>query len=215
MTPIRTILTALIFTTLSAFARDAAKANEALLHATSPFEDIVEFALDKNDASIAKMLITADGNTAAVREALPAAALEQFNTLLAALHKAATDKAHHAVALNSVELFRVLIDNLDSASLKVPKEVSLLDYVGFKLHVLEAAPPPDWNEMRKTAADAGPWWDAIKSKLTDRKLGDAFNTTVRGLQQAAKTENLPMLHFAAQIDLDLVDLLEKHFEAKK
>ena len=100
----------------------------------------------------------------------------------------------------------MLIDNLHSASIKVPNEVSLLVYVGFKLHVLEAAPQPDLKEMRKTAAEAGPWWDAIKSKLTDRKLGDAFNTTVRGLQQAAKTENL---------DLDLVDLLEKHFEGKK
>ena len=76
MTPIRTILTAILLTTLSASARDAAKANEAQLHATSPFEGIVEFSLDKNDASIAKMLITADGNTAAVREGLPAVALE-------------------------------------------------------------------------------------------------------------------------------------------
>ena len=96
-----------------------------------------------------------------------------------------------------------------------PKEVSLLDYAGFKLHVLDAAPQPDWDAMRKIVTEAVAWWDATKSKVTDHKLRDAFNSTVRGMQQAARTENRPMLHFAAQMDLDLVDLLEKHFESKK
>ena len=97
----------------------------------------------------------------------------------------------------------------------MPKEVSLLDYAGFKLHVLAAAPKPDWESMRKTAADAVGWWDATKAKVSAKKLRDAMKTTVGGLQQAAKTENLPMLELAAQLDLDLVDLLEAHFEAKR
>ena len=112
-------------------------------------------------------------------------------------------------------MFRLLIDNLDAGKLKVPKEVSLLDYAGFKLHVLDAAPKPDWDAMRKTVADAVAWWDAMKSKVSDKKLRDAFNSTVRGMQQAASSENRPMLQYAAQMDLDLVDLLEKHFEGKK
>lgn len=33
-----------------------------------------------------------------------------------------------------------------------------------------------------------------------------------GLKQAIELKHLPMLNFAAQIDLDMVDLLESHFE---
>lgn len=198
-----------------AWARDAAKANETLLTASSPFEDMVDFALAKDDANIAKSLRAADGTTAAVRNALPAAAAAQFDTMLQTLHTAATAKEHHAVATGAVEVFRLLIDNLEASSLKVPKEVSLLDYAGLKLHVLSAAPQADWDAMRRTVAEASGWWTAIKLKVGDKGLRDAFNSTVLGLQEAGKVEHLPMLNFATQIDLDLVDLLEGYFEHKK
>jgi hypothetical protein len=218
MKPIKNILTLLTFLFMPlamAFARGAAKANETLLQASSPFEDMAEFALAGNDASITKSLAAADSAAAHVRDALPTAAHAQFDTLLQAIHKAATAREHHAVAANAVEVFRLLIDHLDAGSLKVPNEVSLLDYAGFKLHVLAAAPQPDWEAIRRTVKDAGAWWDAIESKVSDKGLHGAFHSTVVGLQQAGKTEHLPMLNFAAQMDLDLVDLLEGHFERKK
>ena len=199
----------------SAIARDAVKANETLLHATSPFEDMVGFALAKNSASVTKSLAKADSQAGGVKEALLPASVGEFERRLQELHKAAVDNEHYAVAVSGVAIFRLLIDNLDAGKLKVPKEVSLLDYAGFKLHVLDAAPKPDWDAMRKTVADAVTWWAATKSRVTEKGLRDAFNSTVRGLQQSAKTENLPMIHFAAQMDLDLVDMLENHFESKK
>jgi hypothetical protein len=198
----------------TANATDASKANETLLRATSPFEDMVEFALAKNDASITKSLVTADGHAVAVRDALPATASGQFDTLLQAIHKAAAAKHHHALAMSAVEVFRLFIDNLEAGSLKVPKEVSLLDCAGFRLRVLAAAPQPDWSGMRQTVEDAAKWWATTKPKVSDKALRDAFNSTVRGLQQAGQIEHLPMLNFAAQLDLDLVDLLEGYFARK-
>lgn len=209
------VVTFLVASLSFAAGRDASKANETLLRATSPFEDIVEVALAKNEAKISKLLATADGHATAIREALPPPATAQFDSLLQAIHKAANGKDHFAVAMSAVEVFRLLIDNLEAGGLKVPKEVSLLDYAGFKLHVLAAAPQPDWGAMRKTVDDAVAWWTTIKVKVSDKALRDSLNSTVRGLQQAGKTENLPMLHFAAQIDLDLVDLLENYFEQQK
>ena len=143
----KTTLIVIMFTfasLMAAIARDASKDNHTLLRASSPFEDMVEFALAKNDASITKSLTTADNAAAAVRDALPTTAAAQFDTLLQAIHKAVTAKEHHSVATSAVEVFHLLIDNLDASSLTVPKEVSLLDYAGFKLHVLAAAPQPDW-----------------------------------------------------------------------
>ncbi|MEY2411138.1 MAG: hypothetical protein QOF48_3808 [Verrucomicrobiota bacterium] len=209
------ILITFLASLMSCVARDASKANETLLRASSPFEDMVEFALARNDAGLNKSLTAADSAAAAVRDALPGTATTRFDTLLQSIHKAATAKEHYAVALSAVETFRLLIDNLDAGSLTVPKEVSLLDYAGFKLHVLAAAPQPDWGAMRRMVDDAAGWWTAIKPKVSDKSLRNAFTSTIRGLQQAGKAEHLPMLNFAAQMDLDLVDLLEGYFERKK
>jgi hypothetical protein len=97
----------------------------------------------------------------------------------------------------------------------VPKEVSLLDYAGFKLRVLAATPRPDWQDIRRTVGEAAGWWNAINSQVSTKGLRDAFGSVMRGLDEAAKLENLPMLRFAAQIDLDLVDLLEGALKPKR
>lgn len=68
--------------------------------------------------------------------------------------------------------------------------------------------------MRKVVAEAAGWWKTAKPKVSDKGLRDAVESTIRGMQQAVKIENLTMLHFAAQIDLDLVDVLEGYFEKK-
>jgi hypothetical protein len=194
--------------------QEGAKANETLLSATSPFEDMVEFALAKNFASVEKCLAKSEKHVASVKEALSPASVGEFERQIQTLHKVVAAKEHYAVAVCAVEIFRLLLDNLDAAKLKVPKEVSLLDFAGFKLHVLDAAPTPDWDGMRDVVAEAAGWWKTAKPKVSDKGLRDAVESTIRGMQQAVKTENLPMLHFAAQIDLDLVDVLEVYFEKK-
>ena len=52
------------------------------------------------------------------------------------------------------------------------------------------------------------WWITIESRVSQKGLRNAFGTSLRGLDDAAKLENVLMLRFAAQIELDLVDLLE-------
>lgn len=195
-------------------AHAASEVNQTLLRATSPFEDMVEQALAKNPAGVKTALDTADRSAASVKGVLSASAAGQFDHRLQAMHQAARHEAYSSVAANAVEIFRLLIDNLQADGLREPREVSLLDYAGFKLHVLAAADKPDWEAMRKTVAEAAGWWTAIKPKVSDAKLRDAVNTTIRGLETAAQAENLPMLKFAAQVDLDLVDLLESHFRSK-
>ena len=122
-----------------ASARDVNRDNKALLRATSPFEDLVEFGLTKNEAAISKSLTEADRRAAVIREVIGSSASGKFDELLAALHQATTDRDHSRLAMSAVEAFRLLIDNLKPQGLQVPKEVSLLDYAGFKLQVLGAA----------------------------------------------------------------------------
>ncbi len=109
----------------------------------------------------------------------------------------------------------VLIDNLQAKGLKEPKEVSLLDYAGFNLRVLATAQNPQWQDIRRAVGEAAGWWNTIESKVSQKGLRDAFGTSIRGLDDAAKLENLPMLRFSAQIELDLVDLLEGDLRPKR
>ena len=199
----------------SASSSQVIKANDVLLSAMSPFEDMIEFALAGKDSDISKALVAADQHATDVKKALSASAASQFATLMEGLHRAATDKDHHEVARSAVEVFRLLSDNLQAKDLKVPKEVSLLDYAGFKLRVLAAAQRPDWQDIRKTVGEAAGWWKAISSKVSEAGLRDAFDSLMRGLDDAARIEDLPMLRFAAQIDLDLVDLLEGDLTLKR
>ena len=204
----------LIVSLACAHGQAAAKANAILLRATSPYEDMVGFALAKNTERMTKALAAADKSAAGVKAVLPASAVSKFDNLVQAIHQSATSNNHYQVAASAVDVFRLFIDNLQADGLKEPREVSLLDWAGFKLHVLAAAGQLDWEAMRNVVADAASWWEAIKAKIADKGLRDAFNSTIRGLQTASKTENLPMLNFAAQMDLDLVDLLEAHFKRK-
>lgn len=205
----------LLAVTASASASQSVKANETLLSAMSPFEDMVEFALASDDSAVSKSLTAADLQAAGVNKVLNTSAASQFATLMADLHRAVTDKDHQKTASSAVAIFRLLIDNLHAEGLKEPREVSLLDYAGFKLRVLASTRNPNWQEIRKTVAEVAGWWKVIASKVSQKGLHDAFGTTLRGLDDAAKVENLLMLRFAAQIELDLVDLLETALRPKQ
>ena len=186
----------------------ASPANDVLSSAASPFEDLIEFALAGSDQGISTALAAADRNVDDVDRVLSGSPAKEFPILMEALHAAAAEKRHQAVAENAVQIFRVLIQSLSDKGLAVPKDVSLLDYAGFKLRVLGAADIPNWLDIRKTVAEAGRSWKAIDSSVSRNALRDAVSSVVRGLDDAAKAEDLAMLRFAAQIDLDLVDLLE-------
>ncbi len=203
---------AVLSTSVPTFSQDAISNNGALLAATSPFEDIAEFAIAKNDSAIQKQLVIADKHVAKVKSAMTAERFSAFESLFKKLKTLAAEKSYRQAADTSVELFRQLIECLDASKLEVPQEVSLLDYAGFKIHVLTATESPDWSAIQKTTDDASKWWSELKGKVTNTKLQDAVNSTIRGLQEAARSKNLPMVNFAAQLDLDLVDLLETEFE---
>ncbi|MDB6059603.1 MAG: hypothetical protein JWO95_3447 [Verrucomicrobiales bacterium] len=219
----RHICTVLLYTsvlfTLStvAFAQSAATGleakNKALLHATAPYEDVIEPALHHDNAKIAKMLAAADQDVAATKAALPGTVAKKFDNLRAKLHKAADAQDGRAIAANAVEIFRLIVDQLATEALTVPIEVELMDYAGYKMQVLAAAENPDWVAIKKITDDNDNWWQAIaKSKVTNKQLRASVNSAVRGAKQAADEKNVGMLKFGAQMVLDLVDVLEVQFK---
>ena len=70
----------LLAVTPAASASQASQANEVLLSAMSPFEDMIGFALAESDADISHALVAADQHATAVKTALSASAASAFAT---------------------------------------------------------------------------------------------------------------------------------------
>ena len=73
-------------------------------------------------------------------------------------------------------------------------------------------PAIDIHSCERRSKSAARWWDSVDDRVDDQGLRDAIDSTMEGLRIATDGKNLPMLHYAAQMDLDLVDLLEGYFE---
>ena len=71
--------------TPSALANRAIQANQVLLQAMSPFEDMIEFALAGSDADISKALVTADQRSNDIKTALSASSASEFSALMEGL----------------------------------------------------------------------------------------------------------------------------------
>ena len=149
------------------FCQDSNSKNDTLLDAMSPFEGMAGAALSNDTKSVKESLVEEESGAAEVLKALPPSALEKHKQLLKAIQDAAKATDRYSVAVNAVEMFRLLADSLDGSKLEVPKKVSLLDYVGFRLHVLAAAKAPDWDAMKLTVV-VGRTWQHFRSRIADR-----------------------------------------------
>ncbi|MDB5321444.1 MAG: hypothetical protein JWN40_3075 [Phycisphaerales bacterium] len=209
----------LFFVGLSpAFAEEQATgvpANQVILKATGPYEDIAHYAVAKKDDKVVKYLADADAGAGEVVKILSPAEAREFESLRQKLHSAVTGNNRTEAADSAVTIFRMLVDRLDAGSLVVPREVELLDFAGYKLAVLAASSKPDWKAIAKLADESDAWWKAIAPRLADKHLRATVTSAIAGTKQAAEQENLAMLQFGSQMILDLVDMLEVAFKNAK
>lgn len=189
----------------------AEQKNDVLLSATSAFEDLSEYALTGNSEGMKTALEAYEARTAAVHAILPEQARKNLDALVDGIREAIGKGKDESAALKAVEAYGVLISSLYREALKIPAPVSWLDYAGFKLKALLHAGSPDWSAIRATAAFAEKNWNEIMPRVEDYGLRDSFGSVIAGMNRAIGLENREMALFAAQMDLDLVDLLEGYF----
>jgi len=186
--------------------------NEILLNGSSPFEDLTEFAISGNKEGIKSALQAYESQAMKVENALPPTYRKKLKSLVADIKQAERQHNYNVMALKSPEAYRTLIEALDRSSLKIPAEVSLLDYVGFRYLAVLHSKPNDWSALEHAATYAQENWNAIRSKVTDKSLRNAIDITIDGLMKACTKKNAAMALFAAQVDLAQVDLLETFFD---
>jgi len=187
--------------------------NEIILAASSPFEDMTEAALAADKKGIERALRAYDAVAGKVEGVLPAAKRDELRVLVADIRRAKNQGSLDAIVLKAPEAYRTLIEGLDRGGLKVPMEVSLLDYTGFRFLALLHVQPVDWRLLQGAGGQAQKNWAAIKAKVTNSGLRDAVDVAVAGMNRACALKNADMAFLAAQVDLAIVDLLEAGFES--
>lgn len=187
--------------------------NVALSDAASLMEDYVEAALSGDDALAAEKFAAFEATLPGLQTML-GNSYRNLETNAAAMASAISADDLYKAEITAVENYLLLINQIDEAGMTVPLDVSRLDYVGFKLKVLGAQNMPDWGAIARTAEAATRYWNAISSDVSNKGLSDLMTSVQEGIVTTAAKQDRLALDFAAQMELDAVDLLEHYFDER-
>ena len=178
--------------------------------AAEPFEALTETAFTATAAELDAAVQKARASAQSARALLPNSAKAAFDAHLAALDAAHAKMARADVALGSIEVYRDLVSAVPAGG-KVPSEVSLLDYAGFRYDADLKAGPARWSDMRNATAFADANWTAIAPRVTDPALTGKIATELAAMKQAVAARNAEAAARSVKAELDLVDQLETYF----
>lgn len=193
-------------------ATAAAKA-DPLAGGAEIFENLTEASPVIDAAAFKKSLAKFETLYPAISAHLSPDRKKRLDSLVSGVRNAWQKGDRGAMAIQSIEIYRLLEESINRSGQPVPVEVPMLDYAGFKLNALLLSPQPDWKQAGKTAQEAAAWWTAIEAHITDKSLRDAMAHTIAGIKEAVARKDPKLLRFAAEMDLILVDGLEMFFNA--
>jgi hypothetical protein len=191
-------------------ANDPDAQASALMAAAEPFENLTENAFisdtRKLDDFIAKAKSSADG---AAKLLAPGEANVLSNHVSAVdAARAGNNRADLAIA--AVEGYRTLVTN-SGGHQKVPKEVSLLDYSGFRYQADLKAKPIRWGDTMLAVDFADTQWQQISATVKDPTLVKNVLETLTVMRSASQSRDVKAAMAASTRELNLVDGLEKSF----
>lgn len=191
-------------------ASKAALRNETLLAAAETFEALTEQAFTAPIPDLARLRTDARTPAAAAGALLQTPAAAELRDHAAELDAALAKPDRAAIAMASVESYRVLVSAQDATTAKAPIAVSLLDYAGFRYEAHLKARPLQWDEMAKDVAFANSTWSGLSGQVPSAGLRGAFQTALSGMEAGVAEKNAALAQHSAETELALVDLLEEH-----
>ncbi len=180
----------------------------------SPFEDMTEFALEKNEEGIQKSLMKVED---AIKEGMFAKNLnpESIKLLMPQLEKLKEViklKDYEQIAIASTNIFEYNTSNfVDTKKIENQIRIEHLDYMGFKILALLNQSKIDWKNIQQTISSVKKEWDALNPNVKDNNLKDSFDYLFEGLEASAENKDINMGRILASMDLSLVDVLENGF----
>jgi len=139
-----------------------------MLAAAEGFENLTEASLSADLKSIGAELALARREAEAARPFLDAPNLRQLTRLESGLSDALGSGKAVDLSLVSNEIYRLFITAARREA-KVPLEIGLLGYAGFRYRADGRDQPPRWDDMARAHAYAEQQWRAVRSRIGDRQ----------------------------------------------
>ena len=189
-----------------------ANSNEKLRAAAEPFEKLTEISFKATSPAIDQTIGEAESAARGVRTLLSIDAASHLDAQIAAVKSAHQKQDHVGLALASIEAYRVLVSAVaDNA--KVPTEVSLLDYAGFRYDADLKASPVRWDDMTEAVSFARENWAKLFPRAKSFPEAIAFEKAIADMDKAVARKNESSAALSVKAELDLVDQLESFFSA--
>ncbi len=116
-------------------------------------------------------------------------------------------------ALVSTEIFKYNIDHFKSKeSVKEQINIENLDYMGFEIIALTNQNDIDYAKINQILLQSKKSWRVFSTQVKDKNMVDAFALLFSGLDTSIKQKNNPIIKTFSNLDLALVDVLEKQFQ---
>lgn len=178
----------------------------------SPFEDMTEFALEKNEIQIQKSMakiyrINAEG---VFEKNIASQSVLLLKTKIERLKELINHNNYNEIAMLSTEIFEFNISNFKDG-FKIDNQIQIehLDYMGFKNLALLNQNNVDWEKLKQTTEKSQKIWVSLSSKVADKNLKDTFDLLFEGLSIGIKNKDIKVCKVFSNMDLTLVDVLEK------
>lgn len=198
----------------SAPAANAAPVSPAdrLLAAAEPFEALTETAFTDSPAKLDATIALGRKAVGEVRSLLAPSTAATIDSKLAEVDRFRADGNRADLALSSIEIYRSLVSSV-SGSPKVPVDVSLLDYAGFRFQADMRATPVRWDDMKQAASFARSRWSALSPKVSDKAVSAPFEAALANMDKAVANRDPKLAAESVAAELDQVDKLEAYFKA--
>lgn len=177
-----------------------------LAAAAEPFEALTETAFTSKPAELDAAVATAMTAAAASEAHLKFADWTTVQKQMAAIADARRLDQRADIALASIDIYRVMVSA--GSRRAIDKQVSLLDYAGFRFDADLKASPPRWKDAADAAAFGQAHWQTITTVITDTALQIRMSRALSDMADSARNQNAAAASAAAKRELDLVDSLE-------
>ena len=186
--------------------------NQNLRAAAEPFEKLTEISFSAAWPMIDQTIGEAQAAATGVRGSLVLDAAGQLDTRITAIKSARQKHDRAKLALASIETYRVLVSAVTDNA-KIPTEVSLLDYAGFRYDANLKAHPIGWDDMAHAAAFARKTWDALSPRAKASPVAVKFEEALAAMDKAVVQRSKSLAASSVKTELELVDQLEQFFSA--
>jgi len=181
----------------------------------SPFEDMTEYALDKDVSSMEKGYknIETIEDSGLLAKSVTNGVTTQISQDIELLETYINTNNYSEVALLSTKLFKTIANNF-AYSHYVNKQIHIenLDGMGFEILSFLSNKNVSYEQIQGIINEAQKSWMFLRDDMQDKNAIDSFDLLFKALSHATIKQDKGMLEILASMDLALVDVIEKQFQ---